>query len=49
MANSTYCMMIKNFDPTATFQSAQDLRSQQPAETLARLYALVAKLPSRLQ
>jgi hypothetical protein len=49
MANSTYCMMIKNFDPTATFQFAQDLRSQQPAETLARLYALIAKLPSRLQ
>jgi hypothetical protein len=49
MANSTYCMMIKNFNPTATFQFAQDVRSQQPAETLARLYSLIAKLPSRLQ
>jgi hypothetical protein len=49
MANSTYCMMIKSFNPTATFQFAQDVRSQQPAETLARLYTLIAKLPSRLQ
>ena len=49
MANSTYCMMIKSFNPTATLQFAQDLRGQQPAETLARLYSLIAKLPSRLQ
>jgi len=49
MANSTYCMMIKSFIPTATFQFAQDVRSQQPGETLARLYSLIAKLPSKLQ
>jgi hypothetical protein len=49
MANSTYCMMIKSFNPTATFQFAQDVRGQQPAETLARLYSLIAKLPSKLQ
>ena len=49
MANGTYCMMIKNFNPTATFQFAQDVRSQQPGETLARLYSLIAKLPSKLQ
>ena len=35
MANNTYCMMIKNFNPTATFQFAQDVRSQQTGETLA--------------
>ena len=49
MANSTYCMMIKNFNTTATFQFAQDVRSQQPGETLARLYSLIAKLPYKLQ
>jgi len=49
MANSTYCMMIKNFNPTATLQFAQDVRSQQVGETLARLYSLIAKLPSKLQ
>jgi hypothetical protein len=49
MANSTYCMMIKNFNPTATLHFAQDVRSQQPAETLARLYTLIAKLPNKLQ
>jgi hypothetical protein len=49
MANSTYCMMIKGFTPTATLQFAQDVRNQQPAETLGRLYTLIAKLPSKLQ
>ena len=49
MANSTYCMMIKNFNPTATFQFAQDVRDQQTGETLARLYTLIAALPSKLQ
>jgi hypothetical protein len=49
MVNSTYCMMIKNFNPTATFQFAQDVRSQQTGETLARLYSLIAGLPSKLQ
>ena len=49
MANGTYCMMIKNFNPTATFQFAQDVRNQQPGETLARLYSLIARLPYKLQ
>ena len=49
MANNTYCMMIKNFNPTATFQFAQDMRSQQTGETLARLYSLIAGLPHKLQ
>ena len=49
MANSTYCMMIKNFDATATFQFAQDVRDQQTGETLARLYSLIAGLPYKLQ
>ena len=49
MANSTYCMMIKNFNATATFQFAQDVRNQQTGETLARLYSLIARLPYKLQ
>jgi hypothetical protein len=49
MANSTYCVMIKNFNTTATFQFAQDVRTQQTGETLARLYSLIARLPYKLQ
>jgi hypothetical protein len=49
MANNTYCMMIKNFNPTATFQFAQNVRDQQTGETLARLYSLIAGLPLKLQ
>ena len=49
MANNTYCMMIKSFNPTATIDFAQDVRNQQTGETLARLYSLIAGLPSKLQ
>lgn len=49
MANSTYCMMIKNFDPAASFQFGQDIRQQHTGGTLAALYAQVAQLPSKLQ
>jgi hypothetical protein len=41
--------MIKNFNPTATFEFAQDVRNQQTGETLARLYTLIAALPTKLQ
>jgi hypothetical protein len=49
MANNTYCVMIKNFNPTATIQFAQDMSSQKTGETLSRLYSLIAGLPSKLQ
>lgn len=49
MANSTYCMMIRNFDPAATFQFGQDMRPQHTGGTLAALYAQVSQLPSKLQ
>jgi len=49
MANGTYCIMIKNFNPTATFDFAKDVRAQHTGQTLARLYSLIANLPSRLQ
>jgi len=49
MANDTYCMMIKGFNATATFQFAPDVRDQDPGATLARLYTLITGLPSKLQ
>jgi hypothetical protein len=49
MANGTYCVMVKNFNPTATFQFAPDMRKQETGATLARLYSLIARLPFRLQ
>lgn len=49
MANSTYCMMIRNFDPAATFQFGQDIRGQHTGGTLAALYTQVTQLPSKLQ
>lgn len=49
MANSTYCMMIRNFDPAATFQFGQDIRQQHTGGTLAALYGQVSQLPSKLQ
>ncbi|HZR16323.1 MAG TPA: hypothetical protein VFE51_03270 [Verrucomicrobiae bacterium] len=49
MANSTYCMMIRNFDPAATFQFGQDVRQQHTGGTLSALYAQVSQFPAKLQ
>jgi hypothetical protein len=49
MANGTYCVMIKTFAATATFQCAADVRNQETGATLQRLYSLIARLPSKLQ
>ncbi len=49
MANSTYCMMIRNFDASATVQFGSDVRTQHTGETLSRLYTFVSGLPFRLQ
>jgi len=49
MANSTYCMMIRNFDPAATFQFGRDLRQQHTGGMLSALYAQVTQLPAKLQ
>jgi predicted nucleic acid-binding Zn-ribbon protein len=49
MANPTYCMVIRNFDPAATFQFGQDMRQQHTGGTLAALYAQVSQLPQKLQ
>jgi len=49
MANSTYCMMIRNIDPAATFQFGQDMKQQHTGGTLSALYAQVSQLPAKLQ
>ncbi len=49
MANNNYCMMIQKMDASATFKFGQDIRAQKPGDTLSRLYAFVAGLPSKLQ
>jgi hypothetical protein len=49
MANSTYCMIIRSFSPSATFQFGQDVRAQHTGETLSRLYSFVAGMPLKLQ
>jgi hypothetical protein len=49
MANNTYCMMIHNFDATATFRFGQDVRDQHTGDTLSRLSYSVTQLPSKLQ
>lgn len=49
MANSTYCMMLDNFDGAARFQFGQDVRDQRTGSTLAQLYSMVSGLPVKLQ
>jgi chemotaxis protein histidine kinase CheA len=49
MANNTYCLLIHNFDATATFNFTQDVRAQNTGNTLAALYSVVQQLPPKLQ
>jgi hypothetical protein len=49
MANSTYCMMLRNFDAAATMRFGQNVREQRTGDTLALLYSMVAGLPFKLQ
>jgi hypothetical protein len=49
MANSTYCMMIHNFDVMTTFQFGPDVRDQHTGQTLAALYSHVLAMPLKLQ
>lgn len=49
MANSTYCLLIHNFDATATFNFGSDVRKQDTGSTLSTLYAVVQQMPSKLQ
>ena len=49
MANSTYCLLIHNFDAAATFQFGPDVREQRTGDTLAALYSFVQQKPFKLQ
>ncbi|HEX4264291.1 MAG TPA: hypothetical protein VH597_08125 [Verrucomicrobiae bacterium] len=49
MANDTYCMVIRKYDTNATFQLGQGMRSQYLADTLARYYVSLQRLPLELQ
>ena len=49
MANSTYCLMFRNFQTAATFQLSDNMQNQATGTVLTRLYTIVASLPVRLQ
>jgi hypothetical protein len=49
MANSTYCLLIKNFDAATTFNFGPDVRAQKTGDTLAALYNIVQQFPLKLQ
>src|SRR5207248_9653794 len=49
MANSTYCMMLKNFDAAATIRFGADVRAQHTGTTLSLLFSSVQGLPMKLQ
>jgi len=49
MANSSYCMMLHNFDAGASFQLGPEVRQQHTGGTLSLLYSQVAQLPLKLQ
>jgi hypothetical protein len=49
MANNSYCVMIRRFEPLATFRFGPDGRNQPTAQTLSSLYTMVANLPFKLQ
>jgi len=49
MANNTYCLMLRDFAPAATFAFNQSLHGQRTGGTLERLYASVLQMPFKLQ
>jgi hypothetical protein len=49
MANSTYCLVLKDFDGMATFQFGKDLRDLHTGIILAGLYERVFNMPYKLQ
>ena len=49
MANSTYCMMIQNFNAAATFRFAKDVRDQHTGQVLSGLFSRVFAMPFKLQ
>ncbi|HSU57537.1 MAG TPA: hypothetical protein VLT36_26080 [Candidatus Dormibacteraeota bacterium] len=49
MANGSYCMMLRNFEASATFTFGKDVRAQRTGEILSRFYTVIAELPQKLQ
>jgi hypothetical protein len=49
MANSTYCLMLHNFDAAGTLQFGADVRAQHSGMTLSLLYSQVAQMQPKLQ
>jgi hypothetical protein len=49
MANNTYCLKLRDFSPLATLRFGEDVRAQRTGNTLSKLYAFVARKPSKLQ
>ncbi len=49
MANSTYCLVLRDFDGMATFQFGKDLRDLHTGTILAGLYERVFNMPYKLQ
>jgi hypothetical protein len=49
MANSSYCLMLHDFNAAAAFPFNQNLATQHTGDMLARLYSMVMALPPRLQ
>ena len=48
MANSTYCVMMRNFNAGGSLQFGPDIRAQRSADVLDRFYWTVDRLPPRL-
>ncbi len=49
MVNDTYCLMLRQLEPAATFQFGDDVRAQHTGLTLARFYSVVNDMPFKLQ
>src|SRR5208337_4127569 len=45
MANSSYCLMLRNFSPEATFRFGDDVRAQHTGATLSALYSHLLTMP----
>ena len=49
MVNGTYCLVIRKFDPMATFQFASNMRGQRVGDVLSQLSSQVTRMPLKLQ
>ena len=49
MVNNTYCLLLKEFEATATFNFGPDMGTQNTGNTLSALHSVVQNLPLKLQ